>query len=83
MNKQDLEEFKEEIRNAPKEYLLDMKKYYEQEYRLELHEIGDLEDNEYLFTYKALKESYIDYLVEFSKKLDIINKELKRMEYMK
>lgn len=83
MKRYELEELKEEVRNAPKEVLLDMKKYYEQEYRLELHEIGGLEDREYLFTYKVLKESYIDYLVEFSKKLDIVNAELKRLEHMK
>ena len=80
MTKQELEEFKEEVRNAPKDYLLDMKKYFEQEYRLELHEIGGLEEHKYLFTYKMLKRNYIGYLIEYAKKLDIMNAELKRIE---
>ena len=83
MKSDELKEFKEEVRNAPKEYLLELKEYYEQEYRKELQEIGELNNKKYLLTYKILKTDYIDFLVEFSKKLDIINAELKRMEYMK
>lgn len=83
MKRYELEEFKEEVINAPKEYLLELKEYYEQEYRKELQEIGELNNKKYLLTYKILKTDYIDFLVEFSKKLDIINAELKRMEYMK
>ena len=33
--------------------------------------------------YKILKEDYLDWLVDSTKKLDIINAELKRIEYMK
>ena len=83
MTKQEFEEFKEEVRSAPKEYLLELKEYYEQEYKFELNLIGRLENRKYLMTYKVLKENYIDYLTEYAKKLDIINAELKRLDYMK
>ena len=83
MKSDELKEFKEEVRNAPKEYLLELKEYYEQEYRKELQEIGELNNKKYLLTYKILKTDYIDFLVEFSKKLDIVNEELKRLEKLK
>lgn len=83
MTKQELEEFKEEVRNDPKEYLLELKEYFEKEYRIELREIGKMADDKYLRSYKLLKADHLDFLVEFSKKLDIINAELKRLEYMK
>ena len=83
MERYELKEFKELVRNAPKEYLLELKEYFEQEYRFEFNLIGRLENRKYLMTYKVLKENYIDYLTEYAKKLDIINAEFKRLEYMK
>lgn len=83
MTSDELKEFKEEVRNAPKEYLLELKQYFEKECRIELREIGKMAGDKYLRSYKILKADHLDFLVEFSKKLDIVNAELKRMEYMK
>lgn len=83
MTSDELKEFKEEVRNAPKEYLLELKEYFEKECRIELREIGKTADDKYLRSYKLLKSDHIDFLVEFYKKLDIVNAELKRLEYMK
>lgn len=83
MTKQEFEEFKEEVRSAPKEYLLKLKEYFEKEYRNELREIGKVADDKYLRSYKLLKADHLDFLVEFSKMLDIVNAELKRLEKLK
>lgn len=83
MKSDELKEFKEEVRNAPKEYLLELKEKIENEYRGNIHLLGTLEDTKYIPNYKILKEDYLDWLVDSVKKLDIINAELKRMEYMK
>ena len=84
MTSDELKEFfKEEVRNSPKEYLLELKEKIENEYRGNLHLLGSLEDTKYLPNYKILKVDYLDWLVDSAKKLDIINAELKRMEYMK
>ena len=83
MTSDELKEFKEEVRNAPKEYLLDLKEKIEQEYRDNSHHIGLFENTKYLPTYKVLKECYLYWIVDSAKKLDIINAELKRLEYMK
>ena len=83
MKSDELKEFKKGVRNAPKEYLLDLKGRIENEYRGNIHLLGTLEDTKYIPNYKILKEDYLDWLVDSTKKLDIINAELKRMEYMK
>lgn len=83
MKRYELEELKEEVRNAPKEYLLELKEYFEREYRTELHSLATLENSEHLPIYHVLKVDYLDWLGDNAKKLDIINAELKRMEYMK
>lgn len=83
MKSDELKEFKEEVRNAHKEYLLELKEKIENEYRGNIHLLGTLEDTKYIPNYKILKEDYLDWLVDSVKKLDIINAELKRMEYMK
>lgn len=83
MKRYELEELKEEVRNAPKEYLLDLKEYFEREYRTELHSLATLENSEHLPIYHVLKVDYLDWLGDNAKKLDVINAELRRMEYMK
>ena len=83
MTSYELKEFKEEVRNLPKEVLLGLKKRIEKDYRDDFHKIGLLENTKYLPTYKVLKEDYLYWMVDSAKKLDIINAELKRMEYMK
>lgn len=83
MTSDELKEFKEEVRNAPKEYLLELKEKIENEYRTELHSLATLENSEHLLTYHVLKVDYLDWLGDSAKQLDIINAELKRMEYMK
>lgn len=83
MASDELKEFKKGVRNAPKEYLLDLKERIENEYRGNIYLLGSLEDTKYLPNYKILKVDYLDWLVDSAKKLDIINAELKRMGYMK
>lgn len=83
MKRYELEELKEEVRNAPKEYLLDLKEYFEREYRTELHSLATLENSEHLPIYHVLKVDYLDWLGDIAKKLDVINAEIRRMEYMK
>ena len=83
MASDELKEFKKGVRNAPKEYLLDLKERIENEYRGNIYLLGSLEDTKYLPNYKILKVDYLDWLVDSTKKLDIINAELKRMGYMK
>lgn len=83
MKRYELEELKEEVRNAPKEYLLELKEYFEREYRTELHSLATLENSEHLPIYHVLKVDYLDWLADNAKKLDVINAELRRMEYMK
>lgn len=83
MKRYELEELKEEVRNAPKEYLLELKEYFEREYRNELHSLATLENSEHLPIYHVLKVDYLDWLGDNAKKLDVINAEIRRMEYMK
>lgn len=83
MKRYELEELKEEVRNAPKEHLLQLKEYFEREYRTELHSLATLENSEHLPIYHVLKVDYLDWLGDIAKKLDVINAELRRMEYMK
>ena len=83
MKRYELEELKEEVRNAPKEHLLQLKEYFEREYRTELHSLATLENSEHLPIYHVLKVDYLDWLGDNAKKLDVINAELRRMEYMK
>ena len=83
MKRYELEELKEEVRNAPKEYLLELKEKIENEYRTQLHSLATLENSEHLPVYHVLKVDYLDWLGDIAKKLDVINAELKRMEYMK
>lgn len=83
MKRYELEELKEEVRNAPKEYLLDLKEYFEREYRTELHSLATLENSEHLPIYHVLKVDYLDWLGDIAKKLDVINAEIRRMDYMK
>lgn len=75
-------ELKKEVRNASKEYLLELKEKIENEYRIELHSLATLENLEHLPTYRVLKVDYLDWLGDIAKKLDVINTELRRMEYM-
>lgn len=83
MKRYELEELKEEVRNAPKEYLLELKEYFEREYRTQLHSLATLENSEHLPIYHVLKVDYIDWLGDIAKKLDAINTRLRIMEYMK
>lgn len=79
MTSDELKEFKEEVRNAPKEYLLDLKERIE---KLK-NELGKYDE-------VVIFENCIYYIttldnerIKVDKKLDIINAELKRLEYMK
>lgn len=83
MTSDELKEFKEVVRSISKEALLGLKKRIEQDYRDYFHKIGLLENTKYLPTYKVLKEDYLIWMLNLAKQLDIINAELKRMEYMK
>ena len=75
-------ELKKEVRNASKEYLLELKEKIENEYRTQLHSLATLENSEHLPVYHVLKVDYLDWLGDIAKKLDVINTELRRMEYM-
>ena len=83
MERYELKEFKEVVRSISKECLLGLKKRIEKDYKDYFHKIGLLENTEYLPTYKVLKEDYLYWMLNLAKQLDIINAELKRMEYMK
>lgn len=83
MKRYELEELKEEVRNAPKEHLLQLKEYFEREYRTQLHSLATLENSEHLPIYHVLKVDYLDWLGDIAKKLDAINTRLRIMEYMK
>ena len=83
MKSYELEELKKEVRNAPKEHLLQLKEYFEREYRTQLHSLATLENSEHLPIYHVLIVDYLDWLGDIAKKLDVINAELRRMEYMK
>ena len=79
MTSDELKEFKEEVRNAPKEYLLDLKEKIE---KLK-NELGKYDE-------VVIFENCIYYIttldnerIKVDKKLDIINAKLKRLEYMK
>lgn len=83
MNNYELEELKKEVRNAPKEHLLQLKEYFEREYRTQLHSLATLENSEHLPVYHVLKVDYLDWLGDIAKKLDVINARLRIMEYMR
>lgn len=78
MTSDGLKEFKEEIRNKPIEYLLEMRKCL----------LGMKEQIEEKYRREDTKPTYGRYIMygvggEIAKQLDIINEELKRLEYMK
>ena len=79
MTSDELKEFKEEVRNAPKEYLLDLKEKIE---KLK-NELGKY-DEVVIFENRIYYITTLDNeRIKVDKKLDIINAKLKRLEYMK